>query len=142
MPSACCGIYGLKTTFGLVSIKGVFPISPKHLDTVGPMARSVNLDSLMAVEIENSIESSIGVALPPASLMKARTIGQIATLIAEHMGASKGVTPGRVVFAVDATQAEDVDVDAISDDDLDLLLGSPTTDRPIHIEAAVLEVRV
>jgi len=38
VPAACCGIYGLKTTFGLVSNKGVFPISAKHLDTVGPMA--------------------------------------------------------------------------------------------------------
>ncbi|MFN0076006.1 MAG: amidase [Prosthecobacter sp.] len=42
VPAACCGIYGLKTTFGLVSTKGVFPISPKHLDTVGPMARNMN----------------------------------------------------------------------------------------------------
>jgi amidase len=42
VPAACCGIYGLKTTFGLVSAKGVFPISPKHLDTVGPMARDMS----------------------------------------------------------------------------------------------------
>ncbi|MEY3896926.1 MAG: hypothetical protein RLZZ214_2447, partial [Verrucomicrobiota bacterium] len=41
VPAACCGIYGLKTTFGLVSTKGVFPIAPKHLDTVGPMARDI-----------------------------------------------------------------------------------------------------
>lgn len=41
VPAACCGIYGLKTTFGLVPIDGVFPISPKHLDTVGPMARDI-----------------------------------------------------------------------------------------------------
>lgn len=41
VPAACCGIYGLKTTFGLVPLEGVFPISPKHLDTVGPMARDV-----------------------------------------------------------------------------------------------------
>jgi len=41
LPAACCGILGLKTTFGLVPIKGVFPISPKHLDTVGPMAKDV-----------------------------------------------------------------------------------------------------
>ena len=40
-PAACCGVYGLKTTFGLVSTKGVFPISPKHLDTVGPLARNI-----------------------------------------------------------------------------------------------------
>lgn len=39
VPAACCGIWGLKTTFGLVPLDGVFPISPKNLDTVGPMAR-------------------------------------------------------------------------------------------------------
>ena len=42
VPAACCGVYGLKTTFGLVSTKGVFPISPKHLDTVGPLARNIS----------------------------------------------------------------------------------------------------
>lgn len=42
VPAACCGICGLKTTFGLVSTKGVFPISPKHLDTVGPMAKDIS----------------------------------------------------------------------------------------------------
>lgn len=41
VPAACCGVYGLKTTYGLVPIKGVFPISPKHLDTVGPLARNI-----------------------------------------------------------------------------------------------------
>jgi amidase len=41
LPAACCGIYGLKTTFGLVPIKGVFPVSPKHLDTIGPMAKDM-----------------------------------------------------------------------------------------------------
>jgi amidase len=41
VPAACCGIVGLKTTFGLVSTKGVFPIEAKHLDTVGPMGKDV-----------------------------------------------------------------------------------------------------
>jgi len=41
VPAACCGIVGLKTTFGLVSLNGVFPVEPKHLDTVGPMAKDV-----------------------------------------------------------------------------------------------------
>ncbi|MGA8656033.1 MAG: amidase [Chthoniobacterales bacterium] len=42
VPAACCGIVGLKTTFGLVPLKGVFPVEPKHLDTVGPMAKDVD----------------------------------------------------------------------------------------------------
>jgi amidase len=37
-----CGVAGLKTTFGLVSTQGVYPISPTYLDTVGPMAKDVN----------------------------------------------------------------------------------------------------
>lgn len=41
IPAACCGVYGLKTTFGLVSLKGVFPMSPKNLDTVGPIAKDI-----------------------------------------------------------------------------------------------------
>lgn len=42
VPAACCGIAGLKTTFGMISTKGVLPISPKHMDTVGPMAKDVH----------------------------------------------------------------------------------------------------
>ena len=41
VPAACCGIVGLKTTFGLVSLRGVFPVEPKHLDTVGPMGKDI-----------------------------------------------------------------------------------------------------
>jgi Asp-tRNA(Asn)/Glu-tRNA(Gln) amidotransferase A subunit family amidase len=41
VPAACCGVVGLKTTFGLVPLKGVFPVDPHHLDTVGPIARDI-----------------------------------------------------------------------------------------------------
>lgn len=123
-------------------VGSVLRVKPEGLRFDQPLT-DLGLDSLMAVEIENSIESSIGVALPPASLMKARTIGQIATLIAEHMGAAKGTTPAPAVIVVEPAAAEDVDLDAISDDDLDQLLGADTTvNRPIHAEeAALLEVR-
>jgi len=40
IPAACCGIAGLKTTGGRVSLKGVYPLSPT-LDVVGPMGRDV-----------------------------------------------------------------------------------------------------
>jgi hypothetical protein len=39
-PAACCGIVGLKTTWGLIALDGVWPLAPS-LDTVGPMAADV-----------------------------------------------------------------------------------------------------
>jgi Asp-tRNA(Asn)/Glu-tRNA(Gln) amidotransferase A subunit family amidase len=41
VPATCCGVYGLKTTFGLVPTEGVFPVAPRHLDTVGPLAKDI-----------------------------------------------------------------------------------------------------
>ena len=41
-PAACCGIVGLKTTHGLVSLRGVYPIEPQHMDTVGPMGKDID----------------------------------------------------------------------------------------------------
>jgi amidase len=40
IPAAFCGVTGLKTTHGRVSLDGVWPLAPS-LDTVGPMARDV-----------------------------------------------------------------------------------------------------
>jgi Asp-tRNA(Asn)/Glu-tRNA(Gln) amidotransferase A subunit family amidase len=42
VPAACCGIVGLKTTHGLVPLQGVVPVEPKHLDTVGPLAKNID----------------------------------------------------------------------------------------------------
>ena len=46
LPASCCGVVGLKTRWGAVSRKGVFPLCPT-LDTVGPMARTVEDVALM-----------------------------------------------------------------------------------------------
>ncbi len=39
-PAACCGITGLKTTWGVVPVEGVRPLAPS-LDSVGVLARTV-----------------------------------------------------------------------------------------------------
>lgn len=41
VPAAVCGTVGLKVTHGRVPLSGVFPLAPS-LDTVGPLARTVN----------------------------------------------------------------------------------------------------
>ena len=46
LPSAACEVVGLKSQWGLISTEGVFPLVPT-LDTVGPMARSVEDVALM-----------------------------------------------------------------------------------------------
>ena len=40
IPAACCGIAGLKTTWGRVPVDGVYPLAPT-LDTVGPLGADV-----------------------------------------------------------------------------------------------------
>jgi aspartyl-tRNA(Asn)/glutamyl-tRNA(Gln) amidotransferase subunit A len=45
-PASCCGLVGLKPTYGLVSRRGVFPLA-FTLDHVGPMTRTVRDNALM-----------------------------------------------------------------------------------------------
>jgi amidase len=40
IPAACCGVTGLKTTWGRVPVDGVYPLGPS-LDTVGPLGTDV-----------------------------------------------------------------------------------------------------
>jgi amidase len=40
IPAACCGVVGLKTTFGSLPLDGVRPLAPSF-DTIGPLAATV-----------------------------------------------------------------------------------------------------
>ena len=48
-PAAFCGIVGLKATYGRVSARGVFPLSPS-LDHVGPLCRNV-VDTALLLQV-------------------------------------------------------------------------------------------
>src|SRR6185436_8744121 len=45
-PATCCGLIGMKPTFGLVSTDGVFPLA-QSLDHAGPMTRGVEDNALV-----------------------------------------------------------------------------------------------
>lgn len=46
IPASLCGLTGLKTTYGLVSLYGAVPLSP-NLDTIGPLARTAEDAALL-----------------------------------------------------------------------------------------------
>jgi aspartyl-tRNA(Asn)/glutamyl-tRNA(Gln) amidotransferase subunit A len=63
-PASCCGIVGLKPTYGLVSRRGVFPLS-FTLDHVGPMTRTVGDNALMLEAIAGHDPRGSGSAVAP-----------------------------------------------------------------------------
>jgi aspartyl-tRNA(Asn)/glutamyl-tRNA(Gln) amidotransferase subunit A len=66
IPASCCGIVGLKPSFGDVSTDGVIPLSPS-LDHVGPLAVSVGDAWLLyCVMIGNLTPRELTPASPPA----------------------------------------------------------------------------
>ena len=52
IPSAACGLVGLKPTYGRVSLRGVLPLCATH-DHVGPMARTVRDCALLLQALAN-----------------------------------------------------------------------------------------
>jgi acyl carrier protein len=114
-------------------VGSVLRVKPDSLRNDQPLT-DLGLDSLMGVEIENSLEAAIGIALPPTSLMRARTIGQIAALMATHMGgttaAASPVTP--TTTAETSAAASEIDFDALSNEEIDRLIGD---DKDSLIEA-------
>lgn len=53
LPAACCGLTGLKPTYGRVSRYGAMPLS-YSLDTLGPLTRTVEDNALIMREIAGS----------------------------------------------------------------------------------------
>ena len=67
VPAACCGVAGLKTAYGRVPVKGVYPLAPS-LDTVGPLGAD-----LAAVELGmRLLEPSFRVPDAPVELVAGR----------------------------------------------------------------------
>jgi amidase len=63
IPAACCGVYGLKTSYGRISREGVQP-AVSSLDCVGPFARSLSMiERAMAL-----MDASFAPCAPPANI--------------------------------------------------------------------------
>lgn len=70
VPSAFCGVSGLKTTHGRIPLDGVYPLSPS-LDTVGPMARDIG-GLILGMEL---LEPGFAVGAPARTIALVRSTG-------------------------------------------------------------------
>jgi aspartyl-tRNA(Asn)/glutamyl-tRNA(Gln) amidotransferase subunit A len=82
IPSALCGITGLKTTVGRVSRAGVYPLS-WSLDSVGPLARSAEDAALLHQAMQGSAETVFWDEAHPEVVSAVRA----ATAVLESLGA-------------------------------------------------------
>ncbi|MGH8092923.1 MAG: SDR family NAD(P)-dependent oxidoreductase [Chthoniobacterales bacterium] len=118
-------------------VGSVLRVKPDTLRDDQPLT-DLGLDSLMGVEIENSLEAAVGVALPPTSLMRARTIGQIASLIAGNIGVAAPATTAPVASPLPPAEPlesqPEVDLEALSSEQIDRLLGdeNPALETTAH----------
>ena len=117
IPAACCGIAGLKTTWGRVSVDGVYPLATS-LDTVGPLGMDVAAVELGMRLIESgfaagSCELAVGRMRPEVDVDPVTDIAVDAALTAAGLRvtgvagfdfrAANGV--GNVLIDVEAYQA-------------------------------------
>jgi len=132
IPAACCGIAGLKTTWGRISLEGVRPLAP-GLDTVGPMARDVaglvagmtllepgftvaspppKTVGLLAIDADPVISDAVHAALRAADLdvrpITVRNLDEIVAASATVLGAQAWETNKSLVAAAPGLIGEDV----------------------------------
>ena len=142
IPAACCGVVGLKTTWGRVPVDGVYPLAPS-MDTVGPLGAVVAAVELgmrliepgfttgsceLAVgrlrpEVAPEIDAAVDAALAAAGL-------RVADVTGLDLGAA--VSAANVIIDVEAYQAN-----AYLMAQLDQL--SPSTRRNMTEAAAITD---
>jgi amidase len=71
IPAACCGVVGLKTTWGRISLRGVYPLAPS-LDTVGPLGADVAAVELGMRLIDPGFDASAASGAPGVAVGRIR----------------------------------------------------------------------
>jgi len=99
-PASLCGIVGLKPTFGLVSRRGVFPLS-HSLDHCGPLTRSVE-DAAIVMEAiagyDHRDPASANAPVPQfRSLMRGGVKGLRVGVPRHFFSGAKGLSPETVI---------------------------------------------
>jgi aspartyl-tRNA(Asn)/glutamyl-tRNA(Gln) amidotransferase subunit A len=112
IPSACCGLVGLKPSFGEVPVDGVVPLSTT-LDHVGPIVRTVADAAAMHAVLARVAPRGLNPP-PPSTLRLGRLRGYFDELLdagvrAAYEGAlARVAAAGAIVLDVDVPHAPDI----------------------------------
>jgi aspartyl-tRNA(Asn)/glutamyl-tRNA(Gln) amidotransferase subunit A len=104
IPAACCGVVGLKPTYGLAPLDGCFPLGPSF-DHAGPMARTVRDCATMLEALAPGFARAAAVRLDELRVGVA-WLERCDPLVRARVEAAAGLFPAR--RQVDFPLAEDV----------------------------------
>jgi len=125
----------------------VLRLSPSRVDPLRPL-NTMGLDSLMAAELKNRVEVSLGVSLPLVSLLKGPSISELSALFLEQLtagspsprengaaearaggnGAAGAEGPAGGLHAADAQRLLE-QLDQLSDEEVELLLKGMSAEK-------------
>lgn len=99
--------------------------TPATLDLNQPLT-SLGLDSLMAVELRNRLQSDLGVAVPVAQLLQGPTVNQLTQLVLDQMAVPVSAQP------IESAQPDQLlsRIDQLSEAEVDALLNQLLADAP------------
>jgi Asp-tRNA(Asn)/Glu-tRNA(Gln) amidotransferase A subunit family amidase len=107
IPAACCGVVGLKPTYGRVRTDGVHPLAPT-MDTVGPLTTSAADAALMLQVLSPTPFSASDTAW---SELEGVTVGFLDTYFRDHLAPEVRAALTGARTAVEAAGGRVVDLD-------------------------------
>ena len=128
VPAAFCGLAGLKTTFGRISLNGVWPLAPS-LDTVGPIAADVAdlIAGMVLLEpgfaVAHSPAARIGRLRPPSDDLDPRVDAAVDAVLRAsglevvELGPVDWADALRYAYELIGSEAAAVDADLMTDRD-------------------------
>ena len=107
IPASFCGVVGLKPTFGLVSARGVLPLSAS-MDHVGPITRTVR-DA--AIALDAMVDDATGYVPPESAEIRGIRIGLPRNFYFERIDVEVGLAVRTAVQTAAAIGARIVEID-------------------------------